>query len=437
MRPSKLLITLFSILFLLGIAGAAWAPLKVSFPLIAGGLLVVTLIDFALTLRRPKLHFTRDYQKRYALSNTTEVSATITNRTKRRLKIRLYDGLPDHCTHHGYPYLATLRPHEFETFHPTLTFTRRGIFTIQPAHIETSSPLSLWWGSQRIGEEQPAQVFPDYAPALKYGLLATSDRVQQMGIIKKRNRGLSKEFHQLRDYHEGDSLNSIDWKATSRVNRIISREFQEERDQNIMLVADCSLRTRAIDQNLPLLDHLLNAMILISYIATNQGDKVSVMNFGTKPENQRYLAPVKGPQGMSQILNHLYDYQSSDSYGEYEALAKRILAQQRKRTLIIILTNLRSEDQYGCIEAVKLLRQKHIVLLASVQESSVSEILLDPIQSTREANRYLGAAAYEQDAQKIVKELQQQGASVMRSSLDTFSVNLANHYLDLRSDIAT
>lgn len=435
MRPSRILVLVCGLFFLLGI-GVAFIPvLQSGFLLLALVTLIVTIVDFILGFRKPQLHFKRDYQKRYALQAQTIVDATITNRSRRRLKARIYDGIPDHCDHDGYPHTVDLKPREFATIRPVLTFRQRGDMTFSPAHAEISSPLRLWWKRTTIGEPLSVQVYPDYMPALKYGLLATADRAQQMGIVKKRYRGSSKEFHQLRDYQDGDSLNTVDWKATSRVNRLISREYQEERDQNILLVADCSTRTRAIDQNLPLLDHILNAMILVSYIAINQGDKVSLMNFGTRPEGHRFLPAVKGSTGMSSILNHLYNYQSSKSYGEYEALSERILANQKKRSLIIILTNLRSEDQYGCVEALQLLSKKHVVLLASVQESSVQTILKAPIESTKDANRYIGASAYEQDAQAVVNQLRSAGANVLRSPLDQFAVDLANQFLEIRTTI--
>ncbi len=436
MRPSKLLIWLSLALFLAGLC-AAVTPLPGSLVILGLLLLLgVALIDVLCGLRPPRLKWTRNYQQRYALAHETEVEGTLENRGRRRHTLRLYDGLPDHCKHDGFPYDLQLGARQHATVQPRLTFTQRGDLRITPAYVETRTPLALWWRASRVGTSQSVQIYPDYVPALNYGLLATADRVQQMGIIKKRSRGVSKEFHQLRDYHEGDALNVIDWKASSRVNRLISREFQEERDQKILLVADCSIRTRAVDTDLPILDHLLNAMILISYMALNQGDQVGIMNFGTRPKDYRYLAPVKGSHGMSKVLNHLYNYQSSTSYGEYQALAQRILATERKRSMIIILTNLRSEDQYGSVEALRLLSQKHLVLLASVQESSITQIIHDPIHTEEQADRYLGAQAYEQDAQHLVAALRDQGISVLRSPLDSFAVTLANHYLDARAGMS-
>lgn len=437
MRPTKHLLHLALTLFLLGLGACFYGVVK-PLVLLAGIILVgLGLVDLILTIRKPRVRFKRDYQKRFAIGEQTKVSFTLTNRGKGTCHVRVYDGLPDYCLHDGFPHEETLKRGQFAEISAVLTFTRRGDYEISPAHAEFRSPLRFWWRKMTLGESENIQVFPNYVPAMQYGLLATSDRLAQMGIVKKRDKGLSKEFHQLRDYYDGDALNQIDWKATSRVNRLISREFQVERDQNILLVADCSMRTSAIDNTLPILDHLLNAMILISYMALKQGDKVSLMNFGTSPSDLRYLSPVKGNSGLPKVLDHLYNYQSSKSYGEYSALAKRILSQQRKRSFVIILTNLRSEDQYGCVEALRLLSQKHLVLLASVQENSVAEILNTPIHTTEEANKFLGASAYEQDTAQVVKDLTGEGISVLRSPIENFEVELANRYLDLRNTISS
>lgn len=438
MRPSRTLLYILLAVFLSAIVVALFPQYTQIWVLGAAVVVCVGLADFLMGFRRVALAFERDYPTRYPLGSRTEVTSRIANRSRAAVTLRYYDGIPSHCLHEGFPYTQKIGGGgEFASFTSLLTFQRRGDHVIAPAHIEVLSPLGLWWRYRRLGDELKLQVYPNYEPALKYGLLATSDRLEQMGIVKKRFKGLSKEFHQLRDYQDGDAINQIDWKATSRVNRLITREFQEERDQNIFLVADCSLRTKAVDLDLPILDHLLNAMILISYMAIKQGDKISIANFGVPAEDVRYLPSLKGGSGMAKVLDHLYNYQSTDSYGEYSELTKRLLSYPQKRSLVIILTNLRTEDKYGCVEALRLLSEKHMVLLASVQENSVSQILSKPVETTADAHRYVGATAYEQDAEEIVSDLMQQGINVLRAPIETFGIELANRYLDLRSSIAS
>ena len=70
------------------------------------------------------------------------------------------------------------------------------------------------------------------------------------------------EFHQLREYRQGDPQRAIDWKATSRTQRLIAREYEEEKDQRVLLVIDCGRRMAAKDDDLSHFDHALNAGLL-------------------------------------------------------------------------------------------------------------------------------------------------------------------------------
>ena len=344
--------------------------------------------------------------------------------------MRFFDGLPEDCSYEALPFdLPKLKPKQHLSSSYRVTFLRRGDLLISPGYLEIRSLLGFWWRNRRVGEEAVVKVYPNYVPALNYGLLATADRAELMGIVKPRNRGMSKEFHKLRDYQEGDGVSQVDWKATSRFNKLITREYQEERDQTILLVPDCSIRTKALDGELPILDHLLNAAILLSYIALGQGDKVGVMSFGGE---ERYLAPVKGTQGMSKVLNHLYNYQPTSNYGEYAELVARIMRTQTKRCLIVVLTNLRTEDQFGSLGALQLLTRQHLVMLASVRETAVDEALDKDVESFKDASSFLGALAYDQDIEKLVTEARERGFSAVHESLDNFPVALANQFLNLR-----
>lgn len=431
MRPTSRLL-LLSVLLLVGAIVLAFVSSWSAVLLLVGSLLAfVVLLDVVLLMSLGEVTFLRELPPRFALKQSTVVKYHLKNLGRWPVKVRFFDGLPEECSYESLPYeLPKMASQQHLTASYRVTFLQRGDLEVSPSYLELGSPFGFWWRSRRVGEAETARVFPNYVPALNYGLLATADRAELMGIVKPRNKGMSKEFHQLRDYQEGDAVSQVDWKATSRFSRLITREYQEERDQTILIIPDCSIRTRAMDGELPILDHLLNAAILLSYIALGQGDKVGVMSFGGE---ERSLAPVKGTTGMAKILNHLYNYQPTRNYGEYAELVARIMRTQTKRCLIVVLTNLRTEDQFGSLGALQLLTRQHLVMLASVRETAVEEALSDDIKGFKDASRYLGALAYEQDIERLVTEARGRGFAALHESLDTFPIALANQFLDLRS----
>ena len=238
MRPSiQLLITatLFLVAAVVLAATLQWGGL---FLLVAAGVLFFVLLDLILLGTLGKVAFERELPGRFALNQDTEVNYAIQNQGKWPLRLRFFDGVPEECSYTSLPFvLPRLGGGKFVRSSYRVTFLQRGDLSIQPAHLEIRSRLGFWWQSRRVGEEAVAKVYPNYIPAMNYGLLATADRAELMGIVKPKNRGMSKEFHQLRDYQDGDAISQVDWKATSRFSRLITREYQEERDQTILLLS--------------------------------------------------------------------------------------------------------------------------------------------------------------------------------------------------------
>ncbi|MCK7491630.1 MAG: DUF58 domain-containing protein [Comamonadaceae bacterium] len=119
------------------------------------------------------------------------------------------------------------------------------------------------------------------------------NRLGQIGLLQRRRRGQGLEFHQLRDYRQDDSPRQIDWKATARHRRLISRDYQDERDQQIVVPPRLRLCACArMDGELSHFDHALNAVLLLAYVALRQGDACR----GWPPSRQdtpRFLPPRK------------------------------------------------------------------------------------------------------------------------------------------------
>ena len=92
------------------------------------------------------------------------------------------------------------------------------------------------------------RVYPDFAQIARYAWLAGDRRLQEIGIKTYQQRGEGTDFKQLSEYRVGDSVRHIDWRATLRLGKPIVREFQDERDQCVMLLVDCGRRMRADDR---------------------------------------------------------------------------------------------------------------------------------------------------------------------------------------------
>ena len=186
----------------------------------------------------------------------------------------------------------------------------------------------------------------------------------------------------------------------------------------------------AHDDNLSQFDHTLNAILLLSHVALRQGDAVGLMTFSG---DERWIPPRKSVGNVNSILNSLYDLQPSLLSPDYSRAATELMKRQKRRALIVLITNLRDEDTDELIPALHIMRKRHLVLLASMQETAINNLLnkdVDGFESAlnhASAQHYLG---YRRDAHQRID-----GAGVLYTDVmpQDLPINIVNRYLEVKS----
>lgn len=366
---------------------------------------------------------------RFALGEIGEVGLFLSNSGKRPARVEVFDGIPSGAEAPSLPWSGVVPPNrEIRVIHP-VTLMQRGEAIFGSVELRRFSPLGLWTRKSMHLSNENVKVYPNYEPVIRFALLAMQHRESPMGIVRRSHPGSSRDFHQLRDYRDGDPLAQIDWKASSRRQVLISRDFQEQRNQSIVFLVDTGRRMRALEDGVPQFDHILNAILLVSHLALRQSDQVAVQSFGG---TDRWLPPVKGAHAMPVLLNHLYDYQTTAAPSDFSGAVERLLIRQRRRSLIILLTNLRGEDGKELIPALQVLKSRHLVLLASMRERTVENAISQPVTSFSNALTYLAADRYVQERREILVTLGALGVLTLDSTAQGFAVALANRYSDIK-----
>ncbi len=431
---------------LLGLLASAWpgfapeggaGPLSAVTPRVtflwwlAGGLAaLVAAADAVILARLEKPEVKRRLPGRFAVGEASEVRLELRNPGRFPALLELFDGIPVGAEAETMPWSGTIPPGGKARLGHPVRIIERGLARFGRIHLRRLSLLGLWRRKYLEGEEEEVRVYPDYEPVLRFALLSLQHRPDQMGIVRKSFAGSSRDFHQLREYREGDPLSQIDWKASSRRLALISREYQEQRNQVVIFLTDTGRRMRAMDGELPQFDHCLNAMLLLSYVALRQGDQVGVQAFGG---TDRWLPPVKGGHSMSVLLNHLFDYRTTAEPSDFSAAAERLLARQKRRALVVVMTNLRGEDASEIVPALRTLRAKHLVLLASLRERSVEDARTRPVETFSDALRFAAAERYDAERSEVLATLQGFGILTLDVPAQQFPVALANSYLDIKA----
>jgi len=433
MRPSPALLALAFAWLALGVLAAAWVP-AIDLWRIAGALAAVAMVaDWLLVRADTDLVVERTLPGSLPIGVAGEVHLAITNRARRDLRVTLHDHHPAEGTAEGLPLALVLPAGKVARTLYRFTPLQRGAARFDQCDLHVLSPLRLWESKLQLGEATPVRVFPNFAALTRYALFATDNRLSQIGILTRRRRGEGLDFHQLREYREGDSQRQIDWNATSRMRRLITREYREERDQQIVFLIDCGRRMSASDtdsRHLRHFDHVLNAALLLGYVSLRQGDAVGYMTFGT--ETPRFLAPRKSGTTVNLLLAGLYDIQPGLMMPDYYQAALECSKRLSRRALVIILTNLRDEDDDELAPALKLLSARHLVMLASLREPALDETLARPVTGQDSALTYAAAVDYREARNRAFRRVQMGGAQTLDVTPASLPVALVNRYLEIK-----
>jgi len=368
----------------------------------------------------------------FAIGVKRQVEITIEAHGARTWRCDLHDHADATLLTDGLPLRIAIEGGKRVGVSYVVTPTTRGEVQFAPADLRVGSQWGFWDLLQRLGSTEVRRVFPDFAQVARYAWLAGDRRLQEIGVKTYQLRGQGTDFKQLSEYRVGDAVRHIDWRATLRLGKPIVREFQDERDQCVMLLVDCGRRMRADDRTAAIgtthFDQVLNAVMLLSYVALTQGDAVGAMTFGTPPGQERSFPPRKGAQALNSLMGQLYDVQPTLTHSDYVAAARMLLQRHRKRALVVVITNFRDEDSTELSHALRLLRRRHLVLLASLRERIVGEMIRQPLTGGDASIDVAAAHLYEQARRDAFNRLATHDALLTDAEPERLGVELVNRY---------
>ncbi len=392
-------------------------------------LIAAAATDYVRSQSLKRLQVTRELPAGLSLGVNSRVQLHITHPLATTVKLVVNDAYPDQLNTTGLPARVSIVPGATAVVTYIIRPLARGDCTFGVADLRATSRWQLWQLRLRLGSLQTVKVYPNFAAINHFKNLGHDQQVSQLGIHMSQRRGQGMDFNQLREFREGDPLRQVDWKASARMRKLISRQYQDERDQDIVFLLDCGRRLRTKDGLLSHFDHCLNALLLTTYVACNQGDAVGLMTFAGE---QRWYKPKKGGDVVTTLLNQIYDLHSSTETSDFISAAERLMDRHRKRSLIILMTNAREEDADSLHTAIKLLTRRHLVMVASLRENFLDQSLQNPVSTFEDALAYCGSVDFFQRRRQLLQQLRNTGVIISDCLPEQMYASLVNQYFMLK-----
>jgi len=308
-----------------------------------------------------------------------------------------------------------------------LTPNERGADYFRGAYVRLKCPLGLVWRQQKVPAAQPVRVYPNILALREFDLLKQRGRLNEVGIRKSRARGLGMEFESLRDYGEGDDYRKVDWKASARRGKLVVREYEQEKNQTVIVIVDVGRHMMAEVNGVRKLDRALDACLMLLHAAALEGDLVGLMVYSDRVS--RYIPPRKGRAQIGVILNAIHDLIAEPVESDPVKAMAFLATRYKRRSLLVIFSDLDGPDGASAFAAgLGPVSRRHLAVVARVADpkllTSYDQTITDSVALfERTAADFLIA-----DRRKASSVLTAAGLHSLEADPDQLAAALVNFY---------
>jgi uncharacterized protein (DUF58 family) len=241
----------------------------------------------------------------------------------------------------------------------------------------------LVWKQILATEATTVKVYPNMRRAREAELKALGTRSFVAARRKSQWRGEGRDFESLRDYVRGDEMRHISWTATARRGKLVTRQYQMERDQTILIALDAGRLMTARIENETKLDSAVHATLALMSAAARAGDNAGLLVFGRRI--RAFLPPKRGAEHLDAALEALYAIEPEMIEPSYSRAFEFVAANSRRRSLVVVITDLVDEEgSRELISSLKLLRPRHLPLVVTIADRDLKAVVREPPENERE-----------------------------------------------------
>jgi uncharacterized protein (DUF58 family) len=407
-------------------------PLGAGLLVVDGVLLLAAVVDLVLAVAPDSIVVERELPRVLALGAEGEVVWRIRNPRDRSIRVAVADELA-----------PSLRPsvRRFRLIVPaqatgeacaTVRPARRGRFDVTELVVRSTGPLGL--ASRQRAREVPdtLRVYPPFRSREEAELRINKARLLEVGLRSAQGRGGGTEFDQLREYSVDDEFGRIDWSATARSDKAIVRTYRAERNQTVLLLLDNGRVMAGRVEDVPRVEHAMDAVMMLTAVATRLGDRVGLVAFDRRV--RAVVPPTRARDQLTRVTEAMYRLEPVLAESDYRGAFTETLARFRRRTMLVILTDL-VEQAVGesLLPALPLILRNHLVVVASVRDPDVVRWAKEIPSDASATYRKAAAISALDERARTVARLRGLGATVVDEPPGDLAPKLADTYLKVKA----
>ena len=308
--------------------------------------------------------------------------------------------------------------------------SRRGTAEFEELWLRWTGPLGL--GARQLRRVAPhsVRIWPNIAPVRSPGLQAFL-RNAQFGLIARRIRGEGSMFEALSEFQPGMDKRRIDWKASARHSHLYAKEYEAERNNQIVFAFDCGQAMCEPVAGLPRIDRAVTAALTSAYVALKAGDRVALFGFAARPE---LLTPfVTDPRQFKrlQMAAAGLDYRAQEP--NFTLALATLAARLQRRSLVVVFSDFTDPTSAQLmIESVGRLTKRHVVLFVTMHDEELGGIATAPPDDMQHLAMAVSADALLRQRALVLSQLRQRGVDVIEAPYEVIGNRLIDAYLAIK-----
>ena len=393
--------------------------------------LAIMFMDWRMAGDVSQFELTREHDNKLSLGAENPVRVSLRNRSWRRVNFTVRDEAPEQFKIETRTMDGQVAPRGTWEHVYHVRPLRRGDYQFGDLTVRWLGPLGLVIRQAKVDAKGPVKVYPNLLDVRRYDLLLRRNRLQEMGLRTTRQFGEGTEFERLREYLPDDEYRRINWKATARKNFPVTTEYQTERSQQVIAVLDVGRMMQSPVADIAKLDYVVNAVLLLTYVATGKGDRVGLMSFAD--DVQHYLSPRQGRGQFYRALELLYAVEPQPVEPDYRKALAYLALKQRRRALVVVFTDLTGGVSLNALVAqMSMLARSSLPLLVTISDPDV--VSASQMKPNDSLGVYQRAAANQllDERRVVLDSLRQRGVLTLDVPANQLSMSVINRYLELK-----
>lgn len=424
---------------------APWAALGLPLAVLDGGsgLGLLTMLAFdgvliaaavfearALARRAPTAE--RHLEPRLVVGADNAVTVRLHNRTARPLRVVVRDDVPAGWRADPDERTLELPPWSRREVTYTVRPLRRGLERFGDLHLRVEGRARLGAALVRVAAVQEARVYPDLLSRRSHALRTRFGDLRRIGTQSVRMQGGGGELAHLREYVPGDPYRDLDWKSTAKRHRPITRSYQQERSQHVLLCIDAGRMMATRVDAVSKLDHAIEAALRLAQVALRNGDRVGLVVFSD--DVRTFVPPRAGFVQYRRILDAVYAVEAAETAVDFRRLVEFLQVRVPRRALLILFSDLLDETHAAPLaEHVGILRRRHLPMCVTMDDPVARDLADAPVHDVEGAYRRAAAADVLTERERMTSRLAKRGVQLVEAASGELALATVDRYLDLKA----